>query len=89
MTATGDERPGHRVLTHDVIGLCGCSNTARLEVAARPKRDMDAEKSAEIENENDAVRPKCDDEAAAVDEDAPQTSKKRRIIEEQQQQKKN
>ena len=31
---------------------------------------MDAEKSAETENENDAVCPKRDDEAAAVDEDA-------------------
>ena len=31
---------------------------------------MTAEKSAETENENDAVCPKCDDEATAVDEDA-------------------
>ena len=38
--------------------------------AVRPKSDMDAEKSAENENENDAVCRTCDDEAAAVDEDA-------------------
>ena len=35
--------------------------------AVRPKRDMDAEK---IVNVNDAVRPECDEEAAAGDEDA-------------------
>ena len=75
-TVRGDERPGHRVLTDDVIGLCDCSNTSALEAAVRPKcdtnaeepivneivkdsvhpkSDMDAEKSAETENENDAV----------------------------------
>ena len=54
MTVTGDERPGHRMLKDDVIGLCDCSNTSTLEVAVRPNRDMDAEKSAETENEKDA-----------------------------------
>ena len=33
---------------------------ANDEEAVRPKRDMDAEKSAENVNENDAVRHKCD-----------------------------
>ena len=41
---TGDERPGHR-MADDVIGLCDCSHTSTVEVAVRPKRDMDAEKS--------------------------------------------
>ena len=31
---------------------------------------MDAEEPIDSEIEKDAVRPKCDDEAAAVDEDA-------------------
>ena len=55
VTVTGDERPGHRVPTDDVIGLCDCSNTSTMDVAVRPKSEMDAEKSAETENENDAV----------------------------------
>ena len=38
-----------------------------LKVAVRPKLDMDAEK---ILNMSDAVRPKCDEEAAVGDEDA-------------------
>ena len=70
MIVTGDERPGHRMLTDDVIDLCNFSSTSMLEDAVRPKRDMDAEKSAETEIESDAVHPKCDGEAAAVDEDA-------------------
>ena len=44
--------------------------------AVRPKRDMDAETSVETENENDAVCPECDDEAAAVDEDATNKQEK-------------
>ena len=73
MTVTGEERPGHRVLTDDVTGLYDCSSTSTLEVAVRPKCDMDVEKS---ENEHDATRSKCGDEAEAVDEDARKTNKK-------------
>ena len=43
VTVTGDERPGHRVLTDDVIGLSECPNTSALEAVVRPKRDMDVE----------------------------------------------
>ena len=64
------------MLADDVIDLCDFSNTAMLEVAVLPKRDMDAEKSAEIGNENDAVRPMCDGEAAAVDEVAANKQEK-------------
>ena len=69
-TVTFEERPGHHVLTDDVIGLCDCSNASALEDAVRSKSDMDEEKLAESEIENDEVCPKCDDEGAAVDEDA-------------------
>ena len=60
MTVTGDERPGHRVLPDDVIGLCGCSNTSTLEVAVGPKCDMAAEKLIDNEIVTEAVRPKRD-----------------------------
>ena len=63
MIVTGEERPGHRVLTDDVIGLCVCSNTSTLEVAVRPKRDMDAEQLIDNEIANEAVRPKRDMDA--------------------------
>ena len=76
MTVTDEERPGHRVLTDDVTGLCDCSNTSALEAAVRPKCDMDAEKPIDNEIANDAVCPKRDDEAAAVDEDATKEQEK-------------
>ena len=58
MIVTGEERPGHCVLTDDVMGLYDCSSTSTLEVAVRPKCDMDAEKSVENKNEYDAARSK-------------------------------
>ena len=60
MTVAGEERPGHRVLTDDVIGLYDYSSTSTLEVAVRPKRDMDADKLIDNVIENETVRPKCD-----------------------------
>ena len=66
ITVTRDERPGNRILADDVIHPC--------DFSISPKRDMDAEK---IVNENEAVRPKCDDEAAAVDEDASSKQEKK------------
>ena len=65
------------MLTDDVIGLCDCSNTSAFEAAVRLKCDMDAEKPIDNEIVNEAVCPKCDDEAAAVDEDA--TNKQEKI----------
>ena len=63
VTVTGDERPGHRVLTDDVIGLCHCSNTSTWEIAVRLNRDMDAEEPIDNEIVNEAARPKRDMDA--------------------------
>ena len=60
MTVTGEERPGHRVLTDDVIGLYDCSSTSTLEVAVHPKRDMDADKLIDNETTRGAARPRSD-----------------------------
>ena len=62
-TVTGDERSGHCMQTDDVIDLCDFSSTSMLEVAVRPKRDMDAEKPIDNEIANEAVRPKSDIDA--------------------------
>ena len=53
MTVTGEERPGHRVLTDVVTDLYDCSSTSTLEVAVRPKSDMDAEEPIDIVIEKD------------------------------------
>ena len=68
MTVTGDERPGHRMLTDDVIDLCDFSSTSMLEDAVRPKRDMDAEKPIDNEIGNEAVRSKSDMDAVDSDD---------------------
>ena len=76
-----------------MIDPCDRSSTTILEVAVRPKCDMDAEspiveavrpkidmdteKSAEIAKENDAVCPKCDEEATIVDWDAASKREKK------------
>ena len=67
MTDTCDDRPAHHMMTNEDRAqrrVCqdhffGASNDNH-EDAVHPKRDMHAEKTAEILNENDTVRPKCD-----------------------------
>ena len=52
------------MLTDDVTGLYDCSSTSTLEVAVRPKRDMDAEvfeqdaKNEQEQNANDGAAAK-------------------------------
>ena len=47
-------------MTDDLTGLYVCSSTSTLEVAVRPKRDMDAEEPIDNETMRGAVRPKSD-----------------------------
>ena len=81
------------MLADDVIDPCDRSSTTILEVAVRPKCDigaespiveavrpkidMDTEKSAELSKENDAVCPRCDEEATVVDWDAASKREKK------------
>ena len=60
MIVTGEERPGHRVLTDDVTCLYDCSCTSTLELAVRPKRDMDADELIDNETARGAAHPKSD-----------------------------
>ena len=51
-----------------------------MEVAVRPKCDMDAEEPIDNAIEKDAFRTKCDDEAEAVDEEQQQQTKHLKIM---------
>ena len=75
------------MLTDDVTGLCDCSNTSTLEVAVRPKRDMDAEEPLDNEIEKTQSVPRATMKRQ-LSMKMQQTSQKRMQMKEQQPQQK-